>query len=375
MKPKKKKILIIGPFNENGGREVEASFIYNTLKSKYEVTIASTEVLSNDSLIFKLTQCKSFFSKIKRTGIKFKIFHFFFSDKLWFRLNRGFKFTTYEDLISNTDLVFILAQLLSPNIQKVISLSVSKQKKIVFRTTGTNPIFNVKFLNSPKIEILKKVDVYIHHSKNNFLRMKNNFDHNFEIIDQAVFLEEILEHTKCIEKIREFYFAARIDKNKNLELVINVFNELKDFDVELHVYGSGEELNFIKSISKSEKIFFYGYVENQELMKRISNHDCLIISSHAESGPYTALEAMANSRLILSTNVGAMSERLENSTYDWQFSADSQQSLKLKILELAGYDKNKINIIQNYLNDRYRSCYSSNEIKNKYLKVVDRFFS
>ena len=60
----KKRILLIGPFNENGGREIEASFIYDALKNSYDITIASTEVLSNSSLIFKLTRSRRIYSKI-----------------------------------------------------------------------------------------------------------------------------------------------------------------------------------------------------------------------------------------------------------------------------------------------------------------------
>lgn len=373
MKTFKKKILLIGPFNENGGRELEASFIHDSLKCKYDVILASTEILSNNNLIYKLTRSKKIYSKLRRIGIKFKIINLIYGSKIWFRLNRDFRFVSFEELISKNDIVFILAQMISPNVSKIINIAIAEEKKIIFRTTGTNPILNLNFLSLDKLDLLKSVHVYVHHSEANFNRLKKSFEHNYEIIDQTVFFENKIDKPKIIDRVKQFYCASRIDDNKNLELVINVFNELKNFDVKLHVYGDGERLEQIKLLSNSENILFHGYFENQDLIAELSNHDCLIISSFEESGPYTALEAMACSNLILSTNVGAMNERLKNAPYDWQFDANSEESLKLRILELIDYDKEMINIIQNYLRDRYFSSYSSRKIKNKYLEIIEKY--
>lgn len=373
MKTFKKNILIIGPFNENGGRELEASFIHDSLKCKYNVTLASTEILSNNNLIFKLTRSEKIYSKLRRVGIKFKIINLICGGKIWFRLNGDIKFTTFEKLISKNDIVFILAQIISPNISKIINIAIAEEKKIIFRTTGTNPVLNLNFLSLDKLDLLKSVHVYVHHSEDNFNRLKKSFEHNYEIIDQTVFFEKKIGKSKIVESVKNFYCASRIDDNKNLELVINVFNELKDFDIKLHIYGDGERLEQIKSLSNSENILFHGYFENQDLISQLSNHDCLIISSFEESGPYTALEAMACSNLILSTNVGAMNERLKNAPYDWQFDANSQESLKLRVLELINFDKNRIYEIQHYLKDRYVSDYSSTEIKDKYLRLIEKY--
>lgn len=372
MKTFKKKILIIGPFNENGGREVEASFIYDLLKDTYDVTIASTEVLSNNNSIYKLTGSEKILSKLRRTGIKFKIINFFFGDKIWFRLNRAFKFSTYDDLISNNDLVFILAQVVSPNIFKIIEISHDKGKKIVFRTTGTNPIFDKVNMCHSHLETLKKVNIYLHHSKDNYERLKKTFDHDYGIIDQTVFLENLINNYQRVDKVVDFYCASRIDKNKNLEIVVKVFDKLKDLNLNLHIYGDGENLEYIKSISNSDKIFFYGHLENHDLLEKISYHHCLIISSFEESGPYTALEAMASSRIILSTKVGAMHERLEDAPYSWEFSPYSEESLVLRILELEKWDIDKLLIIQDYMLNRYNSNYSSNRIRDKYIKIVEK---
>ena len=368
----KKRILLIGPFNEYGGREIEASFIYDALKDSYNITIASTEILSNNNMIFKLSRSKMIFSKIKRIGIKFRIIRFFFGDKVWFRLNNGVKFISYEDLIFESDLVFILAQIISPNILKIIRIAQNKQKKIIFRTTGTNPVLNFNRFNSNKLDLFNNVDIYLHHSKDNYNRLNKTFAHSFEIIDQAVFLEQIINNPKPIHEIKNFYCTSRIDANKNLELVVRAFNQLKNLNLNLHIYGDGDNLDFVKSISNSDKIFFYGHLDNHELLKRISNHDCLIISSFEESGPYTALEAMVNAKIILSTRVGAMNERLEEAPYCWEFNPNSEDSLVSRILDLRKYKEEKLALIQGYMINRYKNNYSSEEIKNKYIAVVEK---
>ncbi|OWP87662.1 hypothetical protein BWK60_02575 [Flavobacterium covae] len=373
MKNYKKKILIIGPFNESGGREIEASFLCNTFKKKYDVTIASTEKLSDNNLIYKLTKSKNIFSKLKRTGFKFKILNYLFKDEISFRLNKSYKYSNYEKLIKEADVVFILAQVVSSNIEKIIEISSNYDKKIIFRTTGTNPIFDIQYLEKKMLISLMKVNTYIHHSIENYERLRKTFDHNFHIIDQTVYFNEKINKIKNIKKIKEFYCTSRIDQNKNLEIVVKVFNELKDLDVTLHIYGDGESFEHIKSLSNSDKIFFYGYFEYENLIKKISKHDCLIISSFEESGPYTALEAMALSKLILSTNVGAMKERLKKIPYRWQFESNYTDSLKMRILELIEYDELEINSIQKKLRERYLSYYSSEQIQDKYLKLLEKY--
>ena len=160
-----------------------------------------------------------------------------------------------------------------------------------------------------------------------------------------------------------------------MELVVRAFNQLKHLDFNLHVYGDGDNLENVKSISNSDKIFFYGHLENNELLNKISNHDCLIISSFEESGPYTALEAMANSKIILSTKVGAMNERLEGTPYSWEFNPNSLDSLVSRILELREYNEEKLALIQSYMLNRYKYNYSSEEIRNKYIAVVETIFN
>ncbi|OWP85213.1 hypothetical protein BWK59_01335 [Flavobacterium davisii] len=370
---KHKKILIIGPFNEKGGREIEASFLYNIFKEKYDVTIASTEILSDNSLIYKLTKSDKIFSKLKRTGVLFKILNFLFNGKVWFKLNKKFRFSNYEKLIKEADVIFILAQVISSNVKKIIEISSNYNKKIIFRTTGTNPVFNIQYLDIQLLTCLMKVDVYVHHSVQNCERLKKTFNHNFEIIDQTIYSNKKINKFKTIKNINEFYCASRIDKNKNLEIVIKVFNELKNVDVILHIYGDGDDLEYVKSLSNSDKILFHGYLEHEELMIKLAEHDCLIISSFEESGPYTALEAMAYSRLILSTHVGAMNERLERAPYAWQFDSNCSESLKSRILELTNYNQEKINIIQKYLRKMYFSNYSSKNIKKKYLRLIEKY--
>lgn len=151
----KRKVLIIGPIGDFGGRELEAGFIAKSLKDEFEVRICSTgdltaksqvfdfvkkeqvntikELAFKNNLILKIT---SFLSFVKHGG-KFPLFSFVNNtiNKKYFNSEEKIKHQI-ESIISKHDLIIICAQLSSNYIQEIINYSYSGKKPVLFRTTG-----------------------------------------------------------------------------------------------------------------------------------------------------------------------------------------------------------------------------------------------
>lgn len=119
-----------------------------------------------------------------------------------------------------------------------------------------------------------------------------------------------------IFKSQKFTFGlvANFYENKGHRYLIEAFNELMntgDYNAELVLVGSGELEEEMKQLSNGNShIKFLGFRKDaQELMK---SFDCFVMSSVKEGFPFVILEAIKNKVPIISTDVGAVRQILNN---------------------------------------------------------------
>lgn len=375
----KKRILIFGPIGDFGGRELEAGFIANVLSTKYDVAICSSGVISNKSQVFDFNKNLKVFSVKELLFEKYWIIKLMallsflknnFEGTVYNYINNGFVKryggydkklqTVLEDLITGYDAVFIIAQLSSGLLSDVIGIAKNKNKKVFFRTTGKITSSDYDFINS--------VDCFIHHSINNANKVE--IDKKYVVIDQCAYDEKILLSIPLVDnRVSKFLTLARLEKEKNVDIVIKAFKKIKvDGDV-LYVVGDGEELHNLKKIADNEKdIIFTGFIKNNDLHKYFSLVDCIIIPFYEfETGPLTGIEAMASSRLIISPKTGAMQERLSQNCYWFVNSIDDLSKQMLLVRDLT---VEEVLTLSQKIRDRYLEEYSVKNISERYLAVV-----
>jgi len=370
----KQKIAILGPINSRGGREIEAAFIADTLLQKYEVSIFSTETISDNNDLYLVNPSISIYTKRKLIIDRIKAY---FGVKvnyanLQFRSLAGKKNKSLKKVIQQSDLIVIIAQLTSNYTKEIILGAKENNKKVVFRTTGTIPEINLK---DTYFSYLEYVSLFINHSKENSKVFIDKGNYNYKIIDQCVFKEDAFinfQKTKT-NPIRKFYCASRLDINKDIITVIEAFNNLIAYkDLELHIVGDGPELEYLKSKAKNLNIKFYGHLDYNIMIKTISQFDCLIIASIEEAGPYNALEAALLGIPIISTKVGAMRERFINHERIW-FKAKDSKMLSERILEYSTYDIQLIKHIQKHYIEIYKTNHSKKTIARAYLETLSLY--
>lgn len=366
----KPKIAFFGPFNTRGGREIELGFISMALAPFFETVIYSTERMDVVNDVYAMNPAVPIYHRTKNIlyrvqsyiGLKPK-------PRLQFKSLSSNKQVPLEKAIASCDAVFILAQLTSNFTKEIIEKAHLLNKKILFRTTGTNPDIAI---NSAHFNYLNYVHLFINHSLANSAVLTKNKNLDFTIIDQCVFKEQLLmDATATLARvIRKFYCVARLESLKKIHVIIAAFNDLSTYsDLELHIIGDGPEKSSLTAQVQNPNIYFHGHVAYEQMIPLIATMDCLIIASKDESGPYSAVEAMLLGMPIISTKVGAMLDRFKDDDRMW-FEQDNVPQLTQCILNYAAYDIATIRVIKQRYKARYQANYSKNSISQLYVNAV-----
>lgn len=127
------------------------------------------------------------------------------------------------------------------------------------------------------------------------------------------------------ESVKRFIYVGRLIPEKNLELLIRVFNKFPELDLNIIGYGVLEKE--LKSIANGN-IHFLGQVDNKDLWKYYQENDVFILPSISEVWGLVVEEALNNGLpIIVSDRVGC---RDDFATEDngLVFKHDSEASLE-----------------------------------------------
>lgn len=382
-----KKILIIGPIGDEGGREIEAGFIASALSDHFEISVFSTANITKVSQLYhyafegKITSLKealyrNYFSlrpaallSYYKNGKKAPV-HYYVNNKL--NSGKSLKLKEKEQLekvIAKVDCVLIIAHLFSLRTKEIIDIASEDNKKIIFRTTGS--------INERRTfpDYLEKVTHYFHHSHDNAHTLHNCIkNQNYSIIDQSAANEELLLKIPPLKWQPSIFVAiGRFSAEKNFKYVISEFKNLSEKSHKLYLIGDGElRESLVKEKGDCENIIFVGQKTSKEVAKFFRKVDCLIIASRHEAGPLVGIEAMAAAKIILSTPVGAMPERLKDTRNNFWFDPNEEQTFRKefkRIKELSPVAAEKISINNR---NKYLESYSREKISNLYYHSIDR---
>ena len=151
----------------------------------------------------------------------------------------------------------------------------------------------------------------------------------FNYIPQPQYRERII--------VKNFIYVGRLAKEKNLKMLINVFNELPF--LRLNIVGYGYQENELKAMA-SDNVLFIGSVNNKELSAIYQNNDVFVLPSKVEPWGLVVEEALNNGLpLLLSNRVGCAEELLKDGENGYSFEFDNMESLKEAIKKIIDVDK------------------------------------
>lgn len=373
-------MLIVGPISNTGGRAVEAREIFNALNPYYNVSILSTErfdseitstspllntnyksvdkILYNSYWIIRIISymswLKNFFKGLPTQYVNSKA-----NKKIADLINR--KKSIISESIKRSDLIFILMQIESNYLKEIIEYGNSKNIPIIFRPTG-----EIIQIPSHIIYLLPYIDKIICHSFKNVESLKA-LSKNFTIIDQNAFEEEKLTKLPLvIKKPLVFGFLGRFSSEKGGIELASFFSKRTD---KFLIAGDGPDKEMIlKIIENSNYCQYLGKIQPDQIDGFMKKIDILIISSKfTETGPYTGIEAMAAGKIIFSTKVGAMEDRLAVTSNNFWFDVNDQKTLAKLIDRVNQLTEKELQHI--CITNRIRYCkkYSRTEISKSYL--------
>jgi glycosyltransferase involved in cell wall biosynthesis len=137
-------------------------------------------------------------------------------------------------------------------------------------------------------------------------------------------------------EVKKFLYVGRFVPEKNLFNLIEVFNELPQFT--LNIIGFGKQELDLKTKAKSN-IVFHGAVDNALLINYYRANDVFILPSFSETWGLVVEEALNNGLpVIVSNKVGCADEIIKTDENGIVFSLSDENSLRRAILKIADID-------------------------------------
>ncbi len=174
-------------------------------------------------------------------------------------------------------------------------------------------------LNQKQEEVLKQ-----HGLRNTFFLVHN-------VVDTSLFYPSDEDE---YQRIHAICVAALDDRQKNISGLLKAFRNIRRNypQVELTIVGSGEHESSLKLQSNElgltqRGVNFTGALKPEEIAERMRHSNLLMLNSRFENQPVVILEALCTGLSVLSTNVGGISE-LVNESNGVLFSSSDENGIE-----------------------------------------------
>jgi glycosyltransferase involved in cell wall biosynthesis len=379
----KKKILIVGSIADFGGREIEVKNIITAISKVHDVKLLSTVPMTEHSVAINGLNCQwtTIYKELYYSNFSLKAFSLF--TKIWNRSKLPAYFLVSNKInnvlfnfrkknkcilkkeIDLVDVVLFCGIFTSGFLEEIATYTLKSNKAFLLRTTGTITDIPEKIK-----ELLPTFSLIMVHSNSNVNVLKDVTVDNVRIVDQTTLIEDGLL-VLPIEKSDNitYGYIGRFSKEKGIIELLNIFKEL---DKKLVIAGNGPLINEVENLCKECSFLNYmGELSSNGIVDFFNKIDVLIIPSLEESGPLVGVEAMAAGKLIVSTKVGAMMDRLENCPNQFWFDISDKSSLLKRISEIENLDKDTMVANREALRVLFKSKYSQETIADDYLKSIE----
>lgn len=299
--------------------------------------------------------------------------------------NKKFFYYVYRILKANTDVFYFTPSgSVGGNIRDSIYLllMILKRKKIVthFHNSSFGKVVNknkiLRIINKSIYQHVDKIILLGHKSKIMFepLMIPNE---KFEIIrngiDENLFIsKEDLETKQKSKPINIIYFSNML-KEKGYDLVLELATYMQS-NPNYHFYFSGKffdvslENEFKHRISTMENVTYFNGVYGEEKKHLLKKMHYFILPSKDEALPISMLEAMANALYIIVSDVGVVSEVVNDDTSHLLHSIN--EKTKFEIEEILLTTTSKIENID-YKVEKLRTLFSNEKIQEEIFNLLN----
>lgn len=161
-------------------------------------------------------------------------------------------------------------------------------------------------------------------------------------------------------------FVGRLDRQKGLDLFLDVYNKIKLENIHLYVIGASILDNNLPQSTKY--VTYLGWVDNKDIDAYYQACDAVIMPSRWEGFGLVAIEAMRNSKPVIASNMGALPELIKNNINGYIFDIKNDKVLKEILLNI---NKNELQV----LGKQARLIYLKNFTDLIFIKNIYKLYS
>lgn len=198
---------------------------------------------------------------------------------------------------------------------------------------------------------------------------------NYTIINPGI-LELNKKTTKSKRKHIEIITIGSTNKLKRIDLIINVFERIKQIEKEakLKIIGSGPEDHNLKTLIKQKNleksVSLLGQLKPDQVKNELINSDLYINASVYESFGQAMLEAMASGLPIIASETPGSKILIDDSINGYIIKNDSHEieNFTVRILEILK-SKRKLDLMSKKSTYRTKKLFLWDKLVDKYLKI------
>ena len=152
-------------------------------------------------------------------------------------------------------------------------------------------------------------------------------------------------------------FVGRLDRQKGLDLFLDVYNKIKLENIHLYVIGTSVLDDNLPNSTKY--VTYLGWVDNKDIDTYYQACDAVVMPSRWEGFGLVAVEAMKNSKAVIVSNRGALPELIKNNVNGYIFDLNNS-----KFLEdiLRNLDKNILKSIGNNNREKFLAKFNDKQL-------------
>lgn len=159
-------------------------------------------------------------------------------------------------------------------------------------------------------------------------------------------------------------FVGRLDRQKGLDLFLDVYDKMKLENFHLYVIGTSV---LDDNLPKNTKYVTYlGWVDNKDIDVYYQACDAVIMPSRWEGFGLVAIEAMKNSKPVIVSNRGALPELVNENRNGYIFQLENMDTLKMILRKL---NKKELVIFGENARQIYENKYIANIFYKKILAI------
>ena len=191
-----------------------------------------------------------------------------------------------------------------------------------------------------------------------------------------------LEDVQLDEKgFLRIVMVANFIKGKGHELLIDAVAQLKGRGILIKAFLIGSDMDHAGSDGKTysdeikdlvndsnlhDHFVFCGFSSN--LREDLKQFRILVLPSHSEATPNTVLEAMSVRKLVITSNVGELTEMIQHGVSGLIHTSGNAHELVTLLGEVINIDKEKLNLMRDRGYERWKTLFSLDSMMHEISK-------